>query len=60
MPRVPFLFKLLVAIVVIWWGFHHPLFLLIAAIVYVVFLRRFTHRRRWHGRYNRSHLGVRR
>ena len=50
-PRVPFLFKLLVAIVVIWWGFHHPLFLLVAAIVWFVFVRRFIHRgRRWHGR----------
>ncbi|HEY3529150.1 MAG TPA: DUF1707 domain-containing protein [Nocardioides sp.] len=50
LPHIPFPFKLLVAIVVIWWGFHHPLFLLIAAVVYVVFVRRFTHRRRWHGR----------
>ena len=50
-PRVPFLFKLLLAIVVIWWGFHHPLFLLVAAIVWFVFVRRFIHRRRrWHGR----------
>jgi len=50
MPRVPFLFKLLLGIVVIWWGFHHPLFLLVAAIVYVLIIRRFIHRRRWHGR----------
>jgi hypothetical protein len=49
MPHIPFPFKLLLAIVVIWWGFHHPLFLLVAAIVYVVFVRRFIHRRR-HGR----------
>ena len=49
-PRVPFLFKLLLAIVVLWWGFHHMLFLLVAAIVYFVFVRRFIHRRRWHGR----------
>jgi CRISPR/Cas system endoribonuclease Cas6 (RAMP superfamily) len=53
-PRVPFLFKLLLAVVVIWWGFHHPLFLLVAAIVYFVFVRRFIHRRRWHGRTGRS------
>jgi hypothetical protein len=52
MPHIPFPFKLLVAIVAIWWGFHHPLFLLIAAIVYFVFVRRFFHRgRRWYGRY---------
>lgn len=50
LPRVPFLFKLLLAIVVLWWGFHHMLFLLVAAIVYFVFVRRFIHRRRWHGR----------
>jgi Flp pilus assembly protein TadB len=50
MPRVPFLFKLLLAIVAIWWGFHHPLFLLVAAIVYFVFIRRFLRWRRWHGR----------
>ena len=50
MRRVPFLFKLLLAVVVIWWGFHHPLFLLVAALVYVLVIRRFIHRRRWHGR----------
>jgi Flp pilus assembly protein TadB len=50
-PRVPFLFKLLLAIVLIWWGFHHLLFLLIGFVVYVVFIRRFLHRRRrWHDR----------
>jgi Flp pilus assembly protein TadB len=50
-PRVPFLFKLLLAVVAIWWGLHHFLFLLVAAIVYVVFVRRFIYRRRrWHGR----------
>jgi Flp pilus assembly protein TadB len=51
-PRVPFLFKLLLAVVAIWWGLHHFLFLLVAAIVYVVFVRRFIHRRRrpWSGR----------
>ena len=45
MPHVPFLFKALLAIVVLWWGFHHLLFLLVAAVVYVVFVRRFVHRR---------------
>jgi len=50
-PHIPFPFKVLVAIVLVWWGFHHPLFLLIAAIVYVVLVRRLTHRRGWHGRY---------
>jgi len=50
-PRVPFLFKLLLGIVAIWWGFHHPLFLLVAAIVWFVLVRRFVHRRRrWSGR----------
>jgi Flp pilus assembly protein TadB len=46
LPRLPFPFKVLLAIVVLWWGFHHVLFLLVAAIVYVVFVRRFVHRRR--------------
>ena len=55
-PHVPFPFKVLLAIVVVWWGFHHLLFLLVAAIVYVVFVRRFTHRRRWHER-GRYHAG---
>lgn len=50
LPHIPFPLKALVAIVLIWWGFHHALFLLIAAIAYVVFIRRFVHRRRWHGR----------
>lgn len=50
MPRVPFPFKVLVAIVAIWWGFHHPLFLLIAAIVWFVFVRRLVRRRWRHGR----------
>jgi Flp pilus assembly protein TadB len=54
MPHIPFPFKVLVAIVLVWWGFHHPLFLLVAAIVYVVFvrrfLRRFVHSRRSHFR----------
>ena len=59
-PHVPFPFKVLVAIVLVWWGFHHPLFLLIGLIVYLMVIRRFLHRRRrshfrggpWaHGRY---------
>jgi Flp pilus assembly protein TadB len=54
LPHIPFPFKVLVAIVLIWWGFHHPLFLLIAAIVYVVFIRRLIRRRRWHGRSGHS------
>jgi Flp pilus assembly protein TadB len=50
-PHVPFLFKLLLAVVLLWWGFHHLVFLLIGLVVYVVFIRRFLHRRRrWHGR----------
>ena len=50
-PHLPFPFRLLVAIIAIWWGFHHPLFLLVALVVYVVVVRRFVHRRRrWHGR----------
>jgi Flp pilus assembly protein TadB len=50
LPHIPFPLKVLVAIVLIWWGFHHALFLLVAVIAYVVFIRRFIHRRRWHGR----------
>jgi Flp pilus assembly protein TadB len=48
-PRVPFLFKALVAIVLLWWGFHHALFLLVGLAVYLLVVRRFTHRRRWRG-----------
>jgi Flp pilus assembly protein TadB len=51
LPRLPFLFKLLLAIVVVWWGLHHVLFLLIGAVVWFVVVRRFVHRRRWHGRW---------
>ena len=61
MPRVPFPFKLLVAIVAIWWGFHHPLFLLIAAIVWFVFVRRLVRRRWRHGRsgpWDRHHYSA--
>jgi Flp pilus assembly protein TadB len=50
LPHIPFPFKVLVAIVLIWWGFHHTLFLVVAAIVYLVFVRRFVRRRRWRGR----------
>jgi hypothetical protein len=52
-PHVPFAFKLLVGIVVIWWGLHHPLFLLVAGLVYVVLLRRVIHRQRRRGRSRR-------
>ncbi|MGC4109959.1 MAG: DUF1707 domain-containing protein [Nocardioides sp.] len=45
-PHVPFLFKALLAIIVLWWGFHHLLFLLVAFVLYVVFVRRFVHRAR--------------
>lgn len=52
LPHLPFPFKLLVAIIAIWWGFHHALFLLVALVLYVVVVRRFVHRRRrWHGRH---------
>lgn len=50
MPHVPFLFKALLAIVVLWWGVHHALFLLVAAIVYVAIVRRLVHRGRSPGR----------
>jgi Flp pilus assembly protein TadB len=59
MPRVPFLFKLLVAIVVLSVAFHHLWFLLIALLVYVLVIRRFTHRRRWAAYRGRSHTGWR-
>jgi hypothetical protein len=60
-PRIPFPFKLLVAIIAIWWGFHHPLFLLIAAIVWFVFVRRLVRRRWRHGRsgpWDRHHYSA--
>jgi Flp pilus assembly protein TadB len=50
MPHVPFLFKALLAIIVLWWGFHHLLFLLVAALVYVVLVRRLVRRGRGRGR----------
>ena len=59
MPRVPFLFKLLVAIVVLSVAFHHLWFLLIALAVYVLVIRRFTHRRRWSSSHGRYHAGWR-
>lgn len=51
LPRFPFPLKLLIAIVLVWWGLHHPLFLVLAVVVYVVLVRRFFRRsRRWGGR----------
>lgn len=50
LPHVPFPLKVLVAIVAIWWGFHHLLFLLVGVAVYAVFVRRFVRRRRWQDR----------
>ena len=51
LPYVPFPLKVLVGIVLVWWGFHHLLLLLLGVGVYVVFLRRFVRRRRrWHER----------
>jgi hypothetical protein len=61
MPRVPFLFKLLLAVVLVWWGFHHPLFLLVAAIAWFVFVRRLVRRRWRHGRsgpWDRHHYSA--
>jgi Flp pilus assembly protein TadB len=57
MPRVPFLFKLLVAILVLAVALHHLWFLLIALLVYVFVIRRFTHRRRWAAYHGRTHTG---
>jgi Flp pilus assembly protein TadB len=49
-PHIPFPLKVLIAIVAIWWGLHHLLFLLVGIAVYVVIVRRFVRRRRWdHG-----------
>jgi Flp pilus assembly protein TadB len=59
MPRVPFLFKLLVAVLVLSVAFHHLWFLLIALVVYVVVVRRFTHRRRWSRYRGHYHAGWR-
>jgi ferric-dicitrate binding protein FerR (iron transport regulator) len=50
LPRLPFPFKVLVMIVLVWWGFHHPLFLLLAVIGYAVLLRPLIHRPRWRDR----------
>jgi hypothetical protein len=47
MPHVPFLFKVLVGIVVLALAFHHLAFLLIALLVYLFVVRRFVHRSRW-------------
>jgi len=55
--HVPFLFKLLVGIVVVAVALHHLWFLLIALLVYVFLIRRFTHRRRWAAYRGRSHAG---
>jgi Flp pilus assembly protein TadB len=57
MPRVPFLFKLLVGILVVAVALHHLWFLLIALLVYVCVIRRFTHRRRWAAYHGRSRAG---
>ena len=57
MPRVPFLFKLLVTIAVLAIAFHHLWFLLIGVLVYVFVIRRFTHRRRWAAYRGRTHTG---
>ena len=47
-PHVPFLFKLLVAIVAVYFVFSHlPLFL-IALVVFVLVVRRAGHRGSWH------------
>ena len=54
LPRIPLPLKLLLVIVLVWWGFHHLLLLLLALIGYVLFVRRFTHRRRWYGRHDRG------
>jgi chromate transport protein ChrA len=49
------LFKLLVGILVLSVAFHHLWFLLIALLVYVFVIRRFTHRRRWASYHGRPH-----
>ena len=57
--RTTFLFKVLVGIVVIGLALHHLAWVLLALLVYLFVVRRFTHRRRWasyHGRtYQRWH-----
>lgn len=52
MPPVPFLFKLLVGIVVLAFAVTHMWWVLIAVLVYLFVVRRFIHRDRW-GRYDR-------
>jgi Flp pilus assembly protein TadB len=44
-PRVPFLVKLLIALVVVVLVFTHLPWVLVALLVYLVFLRRFAHHR---------------
>jgi Flp pilus assembly protein TadB len=56
-PHVPFLFKVLVGIVALWWGLHHLLYLVVAVAIYLLVVRRFVYRftrprRPWHGRYH--------
>jgi Flp pilus assembly protein TadB len=51
MPHIPFLFKLLVGIVVLAFAFSHLWWALIAVLVYVFVVRRVIHRNRW-GRYD--------
>jgi Flp pilus assembly protein TadB len=46
-PHVPFLFKVLVVIVAIGLLMHHLAWLLLALLVYLFVVRRFTHRRHW-------------
>lgn len=50
LPHVPFPLKALLAIVLLWWGIHHALLLVIGIAVYVVFLRRLVRRNRWRRR----------
>lgn len=55
MPRLGFPLKALIAIVVLMVAFHHLWFLLVALLVYVLVVRRFTYRSRWARNHGRCH-----
>jgi hypothetical protein len=52
LPRLGFPLRALIVLVVLMVAFHHLWFLLVALLVYVLVVRRFTHRSRWSRRYH--------
>jgi Flp pilus assembly protein TadB len=55
LARLPFLFKVLVGIVVIGLALHHLAWVLLALLVYLFVVRRFTYRRRWSAFHSRGY-----